>query len=114
MQTDELNCELVQMPDARYRMEYPPIETAKNATKVFISLVILEMGSFKELENTYTAKIAIELRKDQNIDKIMPCFLYEDFLSFRWFDKRLTFANLKKHKDEKNTISRKQVIRNNP
>lgn len=50
------------MPDARYRMEYPPIETAKNATKVFISLDILELGSFKELQNTYTAKIALELR----------------------------------------------------
>jgi hypothetical protein len=50
------------MPDARYRMEYPPIEASKKATKVFISLTILEMGAFKELARTFTAKIALNLR----------------------------------------------------
>jgi len=96
------------MPAARYRMEYPPIETSKNVTKVFVSFVILEVGNFKELAKSFTAKFSLEIRFITNSTKKFSSLLTINKL--RWFDKRLTFANLKMPNDEKNIISRKQVF----
>jgi len=62
------------------------VHSSENRTSVYIRVDILELGSFQELPMTFKAKIFIQLR---------------------WFDSRLTFANLKRDNDERNSIGNK-------
>jgi len=62
------------------------VDSSENRTSVYIRVDILELGSFQELPMTFKAKIFIQLR---------------------WFDSRLTFANLKRDNDERNSIGNK-------
>ena len=54
-------------------------------TPVHLSLDLLDLGSFQEISMTFRAKFYIQLR---------------------WFDSRLTFTNLRKDNDEKNSIGK--------
>ena len=57
----------------------------RNRTNVSLSVAIQDLGSFQEISMTFRAKVYIQLK---------------------WFDKRLTFANLKKDNDERNSIGK--------
>ena len=83
--SDETDCELVTIEGELYRKEYPPIEASGNRTHVYLSVTVQDLGSFQEISMTFRAKVYIMLK---------------------WFDKRLTFANLKKDNDERNSIGK--------
>ena len=83
--SDETDCELVTIEGELYRKEYPPIDASGSRTNVSLSVNIQDLGSFQEISMTFRAKVYIQLK---------------------WFDKRLTFANLKKYNDERNSIGK--------
>ena len=83
--SDESNCELVIVDFTRYRKEYPPIKSLTDRTLIYLSIEILELSQFQELKLTFRAKFNLKLR---------------------WFDSRLTFANLKKKNDARNSVSK--------
>jgi hypothetical protein len=62
------------------------VDSSENRTSVYIRVDILELRNFQELSMTFKAKIFIQLR---------------------WFDSRLTFTNLKRDIDERNSIGNK-------
>ena len=69
--------------DDLYRKEFPPIETFDKKAIVFLDMDISDLGSFEEISMTFQAHVHLHLK---------------------WFDKRLTFANLKKDNDERNNL----------
>ena len=71
--------------DDLYRKEFPPIETFEKKAPVFLDMDISDLGSFEEISMTFKANVHLHLQ---------------------WFDKRLTFANLKKDNDERNNLGK--------
>ena len=71
--------------DDLYRKEFPPIETFDKKAIVFLDMDISDLGSFEEISMTFKANVHLHLQ---------------------WFDKRLTFANLKKDNDERNNLGK--------
>ena len=83
--SDEINCTLATMHGLLYRKEYPPIDSSGNKTKVYLMVTLSELGSFQEMSMTFKAKV---------------------YLQLKWYDKRLTFENLKRDKDDRNSIGK--------
>ncbi len=58
---DELNCSMVIMDPNLYRKEYPPMQNDGKGTLIKISFTILSIGSFDEIDMTFTVKFLIRL-----------------------------------------------------
>ena len=71
--------------DDLYRKEFPPIEIFEKKALVYTDMDISDLGSFEEISMTFKANVHLHLQ---------------------WFDKRLTFANLKKDNDERNNLGK--------
>ena len=48
--SDEINCDLFKIDEDHYRIEYPPLTTSKNPTKIFVNVTLQSVGSFLEIE----------------------------------------------------------------
>ena len=81
-----MDCALVLIEDELYRKEFPPIETFEKKAIVYLDMDISGLGSFEEISMTFRANVHLHLK---------------------WFDKRLTYANLKKDNDERNNLGKK-------
>ena len=71
--------------DDLYRKEFPPIEIFEKKAIVYTDMDISDLGSFEEISMTFKANVHLHLK---------------------WFDKRLTYTNLKKDKDERNNLGK--------
>ena len=71
--------------DDLYRKEFPPIEIFEKKAIVYTDMDISDLGSFEEISMTFKANVHLHLQ---------------------WFDKRLTYTNLKKDKDERNNLGK--------
>ena len=84
-----MDCELVIIEDDLYRKEFPPIEIFEKKAIVYTDMDISDLGSFEEISMTFKANVHLHLQ---------------------WFDKRLTYANLKKDNDERNNLGKVLTI----
>ncbi len=54
-------CDMVIINENLYRQESPPLQLDGTDTEVLISMTILSIGSFQEIEMTFKVKFLIEL-----------------------------------------------------
>ena len=73
--SDENDCKILQVDKKSYRKEYPPIRGRGVKQHVQVSVTILTLGEFEDITMSYRCKFHLILK---------------------WFDKRLTYHNLKK------------------
>jgi hypothetical protein len=83
--SDEKFCDMVEIPDALYRKEYPPIEKDNITTNVGVNVSISNIDQLDEIEMKFSVKILIVLQ---------------------WRDSRVTFYNLKSQRERGNHVSK--------
>ena len=86
-ESDERNCDLVEIHDNMYRREYPPIEKEKAMTKIRVNISIAYIDQLDEIKMTFSVKIHVALQ---------------------WKDSRVTFYNLKGEKERGNHVSKSE------
>ena len=59
---DEINCNLILIDERLYQKVYPPNEVDGSETKVNVSLSIVSIGNFQELDMTFGVKFLIQLK----------------------------------------------------
>ena len=88
--SDENDCEVVLLNPDTYRKLYPPIgKDVGESLNVSVSMDIITLGEFREIEFTYKIKFKINVQ---------------------WSDKRLIFQNLKNDTD-RNIIGNDKMLR---
>ncbi len=71
--SDETNCNLLDIQDDIYRKEYPSISKNEIITQVFVNISVVNIDKLDETGTTFSVKIQVQLK---------------------WYDSRLKFFNL--------------------
>jgi hypothetical protein len=58
---DELNCSMLLMDQNLYRKEYPPLQMNRKGTIIKISVLIISLGNFEEIDMRFTIKFLVLL-----------------------------------------------------
>ena len=72
--SDENNCAMLDFDNNQYRNNYPPVTKGNVKLNVQVGVIVLSIGSIQDIMMKFEAKFQ---------------------LSLQWYDKRLTYKNLK-------------------
>jgi len=59
--TDESHCETVVIDKILYHKEIPPLSTNDELTNVTVSVTVISLSNFNEIEMTFAAKFVVHL-----------------------------------------------------